>query len=82
MPDTLIRMCREESLAAFVRYERVVVKEWSQRQLADKAGISVYTIGRIESARIEPERTTLECVLGALGYSLIFAVERKGEEAA
>jgi len=79
MPDTTLRFRHEVSLAVLVHDQRKV-RGWSQKRLADKAGISVYTIGRIESARIEPERNTLECVLGALGYSLIFAVERKGEE--
>ena len=80
MPDTTLRLPPDEvSLAALVHDQRKA-RGWSQKRLAQKSGISVCTIGRIELAQIEAERNSLECVLGALGYKLVFAVERKGEE--
>ena len=74
MPDTILRLSDDRSLACLVRGERQA-RGWSQKQLAEKSGISRYTIGRIELAEIEPERNSLECVLGALGYRVVFAVE-------
>jgi len=80
MVDTTLRSPPEEvSLATFVHAERKT-HNWSQKQLADKAGVSACSIIRIERAQIEPERNTLECVLGALGWELELGVRRKGSD--
>jgi len=77
MVDTTLRLPPEEvSLATFVRCKRKEIG-WTQKRLAEKSGISSCSIGRIELAQIEPERNTLECVLGALGWELVFEARRK-----
>jgi transcriptional regulator with XRE-family HTH domain len=79
MAETYLKTLRaqlKEPLSELVKGERRL-KGWSQKRLAERSGISVCTIIRIEKAQIEPERNTLECVLGALGWELVFEARRK-----
>lgn len=41
----------------------------SQQQLADASGVSVSTIGRIETGRVWPDVRTVWLLLGALGIN-------------
>lgn len=53
----LIRQCRK-------------FRGYTQRQLADKAGVSKATISNAECGKNEPTFFTVTCCLNAMGFSL------------
>ena len=53
-------------VAIAIRGSRSGTQE-SQRELAEASGVSVSTIGRIESGRVWPDLRTVWLLLGALG---------------
>ena len=45
-------------------------REWTQRRLAERAGLSRAAVGRIERGRVTPRTETLEALASALGVGL------------
>lgn len=43
---------------------------WSQERIAQQAGVSAYTISRIERGVHEPNRSTKRAIAWALGYRI------------
>ena len=52
---------------------------WTQRQLANKAGVTAQTIAGYENDKINPTVKSFEKVLNAMGYEL-YAKPRKKED--
>lgn len=78
MPETLIRRIHTEPLSEIILRERKA-RGWKQRRLAQKSGISTYTISQVENGRVEPELHTITCLLNALGFELTLGVRRTDE---
>ena len=51
-------------------YDRRVALGMTQKQLADAAGVGIWTIGSIENRRFTPRLDTLVLVLDALGLKM------------
>lgn len=56
-------------LAESVRVERAR-RQWSQADVAEKAGTTADRIGQIESGSVDPRLSTVERVTEALGITL------------
>ena len=52
--------------------------DWSQQDLADKAGVGIVTIRQLEAGKTEPRRSTLEVVRRALETAGIEFIEENG----
>jgi len=61
----------------------VMVKEcrkfrgYTQKELAEKAGVSVSSISGIESGKLEPKLRTVELILDACGFMLDFTIKER-----
>ena len=52
--------------------------DWSQQELADRAGVGIVTVRHIEAGRNEPRRSTLDVLRRALEDAGVEFIDRNG----
>src|ERR1700692_1319820 len=52
--------------------------DWSQQELADRAGIGIVTVRQLEAEQSDPRRATLEVVGGACEASGVEFIDENG----
>ena len=52
--------------------------DWTQQELADRAGVGIVTVRQLEAALSEPRRATLEVITRALEAAGVDFIEENG----
>lgn len=55
-------------------------KQWTQRQLAERSGVSKQTAWSVEQANHDPAISTFEKILNAMGYAIAIVPMDKEDE--